>query len=180
MIIYSTLKANKEHGISYWDIFEWCDMNWYLVADMFENSEKYCTSGDYTIWDKLCEDYSERTIASRILKYVREQVKKKENEMIIWNKAFIDLDCGGEIAFEQLKELIEIGEIKNSNDLNDICKKAARKNCEIKHEYYDNNNRFHRVGIDYLIDKYFPCQEITVIDDDGYEYTECSNCGNCG
>lgn len=173
MVLYTTLKANKQHEKSYWDIFIYCDESWTLVADMFEDGDKYI-DGDYTDYEKLIEDYTPRQVASTILKTLKARAKDKEEPLIIWNNTFIELDCDGEIAFDQLIELIEAGEITGSNQIKEIQKKAKRKGISIKKGYrYGENNIYYGVHyISYLIDKYFPCHN-----ERGVDY--CDNCGNC-
>ena len=173
MVLYTTLKANKEHDIDYWDIFQYCDESWTLVADMFEDGEKY-VDGDYTDYDKLVEDYTPRQVASTVLKELRKQAKDKKEHLIIWNKTFIELDCDGEIAFDQLIELIEKDEITGSNQLREISKKAQRKGVVIKkgYRYGENDIYYGEHHISYLIDKYFPCHY-----ERGVDY--CDNCCNC-
>ena len=174
MYVFTTLKANKEHNISYEDITIWCDESWRLVADLFENSEKYYwrNSEDYTDFDILYEDYTPRQVASVILKYMRGEAKKKDEPLMIWNKIFIELDCDGEIAYEQLKELCEDKIITGSEQLREIREKALKKGVIIKKEYYDSEHFFKYDNVDTLIDEYYPCfAEIN--------NTHCNDCRNC-
>lgn len=175
-MIYTTLKANKEHGNDYCDIAIYCDECFVLIADLFENSEKYYWDGktNHTDYDKLLEDYTERQIASACLKHMKKLCKGKDPLLMAWNGVFLELDCDGEIAFDQLIQLIEAGEITGSNQLREIEKKAKRKGCSIKKGYrYGENDIYYGVHyISYLIDKYFPCH-----DERGLDY--CDNCGNC-
>ena len=170
-MIRTTLKENKDRGIDYIDIAYYCDENWYLVADLFENSEKYYWNGhtDHTDFDKLYEDYTERQVASRVLKELR-----KEKHLLQWNNYFIDLDCDGEIAYDQLKELIEEGVITGSNQLEEIESKAKRRaGVTIRKgtRYGENDIYFKYLYVSNLIDKYFPCQ---FDEEEG-----CMNCHNC-
>ena len=173
-MIYTTLKQNKENNITYWDIFDYVDTNWRLVADLFPNSTKYENGYDYSDWEKLKEDYTERQIASACLKELKKLTKGKTPSLMIWNGRFIDLDCDGEIAYDQMIELIEDGTITGSNMLREIDEKTKRKGCTIHKGYWygENNNYYGKHYITYLIDKYFPCH-----DERGVDY--CDNCGNC-
>ncbi len=173
-MIYTTLKANKEHNIDYFTIMEYTDMNWFMVADLFEDGEQY-VDGDYTNFDKLMQNYTERQIASNCLKGLKAYAKNKNNPLAIWNKMFIDFDCDGEIAFEQIIELIEDGIITNSNQIREIEAIGKKRNRTIKSKAYCYNIEKHYYKRDYiedLIDKYFPCY--AEINDDN-----CNNCGNC-
>ena len=183
-MIFTTLKANKENNVDYYDIMYYVDENWRLVADLFPNSEKYFwnDSDNYTDFDKLLEDYSPRQVASTCLKHLRERCKGKKPPLMIWQKMFIDLDCDGEIAFEQVKCLIEENVIKNGKQLREIDNLAKKKGCRIKSRDYCYDEENYYVRRDYisdLIDEHFPCQEKLAIDEDGDEYYECTNCGNC-
>lgn len=157
-------------------IYSYVEECFIMVADLFENPEKYYENGyhDNTDFDALLNDYTERQVASACLKYLKSLAKDKDEKMIIWNKTFIELDCDGEIAFDQLIQLIEAGEITGSNQLREIEKKAKRKGCSIKKGYrYGENDIYYGVHhISYLIDKYFPCYY-----ERGVDY--CDNCGNC-
>ena len=182
MVLYTTLKENKQHGIDETDIVMYCDECFYLVASLFKDGEKY-EDGDYTDFDKLYEDYTPRQVASTVLKYLRQEAKDKENFLLNDPplKVFIELDADGEIAFDHLECLIEDGEITGSNTLNDIRDKARKKGRTIrKGEWYGENDIYFRYRtIDDLIDEYFPCQETLMIDEDGDEYMACTQCGNC-
>ena len=166
-MIWTTLKENKKHGMDYWDIAWYCDENWYLVANLFEGGEeKYSTDYDYTDFDKLYKDYTERQVASTVLKHLR-----KEKLLLQWNKCFIDLDCDGEIAIDQLEYLIENGTITGSNQLREIEEKAKRRaGVTIRKGYYEGVY-YHYKTVDDLIDEYFPCQ---FDEEEG-----CMNCHNC-
>lgn len=184
-MFYTTLKDNLANGNDYTDIAYYVDENWQLVADLFPNSEKYYWNNntDHTDFDILYKDYTKRQVASACLKYLKKLCKGKKPSLMIWHKMFIDLDCDGEIAFEQLKQLIEDDIITNSNQLKEIDKKAKKKGCKIRTDFYcyDEENYFcRRDDIDDLIDKFFPCKEKLVTDEDGDEYYECIKCGNCG
>ena len=173
-MIYTTLKANKENNITYWDIFQYVDTNWRLVADLFPDSTKYENGYDNTDWEKLYEDYTERQIASACLKELKKLCKGKNPVLMIWNGRFIDLDCDGEIAYDQMITLIEEGVITGSNMLREIDMKSRRKGTRIKKGYrYGENDMYYGTHTIFnLIDKYFPCH-----DERGLDY--CDNCGNC-
>ena len=185
MVIYTTLKKNKEHEIDYWDIIVYYEECFGVLADLFENSQKYYEGGydDCTDLDKLMEDYSERQIASAVLKQMRKMAKSKDAILLnLTNlKVFLEIDCDGEIAFDQLEQLIGAGEITGSNQLRDIGLKAKKKGVTIKkgYRYGENDIYFGYHYIDYLIDKYFPCKEKRMVDEEGFEYYECVNCHNC-
>lgn len=169
-MIWTTLKENKDRGIDYIDIAYYCDENWYMVANLFEGGEeKYGDGHDNTDFDKLYEDYTERQVASRVLKELR-----KEKLLLQWNKCFIDLDCDGEIAYDQLEYLIENGTITGSNQLEEIEAKAKRRaGVTIKKgtRYGENDIYFKYLYVSNLIDEYFPCQ---FDEEEG-----CMNCHNC-
>lgn len=174
MVIFTTLKANKEHKIDNRDIALYVEESWTVVAELFEDADNYLDKWDDTDFDKLYADYTERQVASACLKYLKKYAKEKDSCMMIWNKMFIDLDCDGEIAFEQIKKLIADGVITGSNQIREIENKASKKGRSIRsREYcYDEENHYYRRDyVDDLIDEYFPCNS----DNGGC----CNNCGNC-
>lgn len=172
-MIYRTLKLNKEHDVDYEDIFYYADINWRLVADLFPEGEKY-EDGDYTNYDKLVEDYTPRQVASACLKELRRLCKGKNPNLMIWEDMFIDLDCDGEIAYDQLEGLIEDGVITGNSQLREIDEMAKRKGCWIRKLYRYGENDIYQGSyyISDLIDKYFPCY---AEEND----TSCNDCGNC-
>ncbi len=172
-MIYTTLKQNKAQGIDELDIAIAFDETYGAVADLFDGD--YSDGYDGTNFDKLCEDYTDRQIASAVLKYLRQYAKDKENMILNWTtgKVFIDIDAP-EIAFMQIEELIKNGIITGSDDLRDINSKAKKMGCTIRKEYcYDEENHYYTMAyIEDLIDEHFPCY---AEQNDDF----CNNCGNC-
>lgn len=173
-MIYTTLKANKEHGIDDLDIAIAYDETYGAVADLFTDDD-YGDGHDGTDFDKLLEDYKPRQIASACLKDLKQQAKDKDNMLINWttHKVFIDVDAP-EIAFMQIEELIKNGIITGSSDLREINQKAKKYGCTIRKEVeYDTENHYYTMYyIDDLIEDKFPCY--ADVNDD-----YCNNCGNC-
>ena len=173
MAIYTTLKANKEHGIDDLDIAIAYDETYGAVGALF--GDEYKDEWDYTDFDKLCEDYTDRQIASACLKQLKQMAKGKDSDVLNWTpgKVFIDLDAP-EIAYIQVEQLIRDGVITGSNDLRDIDRKARKKGCTIRKEVcYDQENHYYTMSyIDDLIEEHFPCY--MELND-----TSCNNCGNC-
>lgn len=172
-MIYTTLKQNQAKGNDYLDIAIYTEECWTIVADLFDNGEKYHNKWDETDFDKLCEDYTDRQIASACLKYLKTRAKDKDGCLMIWNKIFFDLDCI-ECAYDQIVELIQDGTITGSRQLEEIDGKAKKRGYTIRKEYtYGENNIYH--GYEYisnLIYEHFPCY--ADLNDD-----YCNNCGNC-
>lgn len=172
-MIYTTLKANKEHGINDCQIQVYCQEGITEIGYAF--GEEYIDDNYCTDFDKLEADFTDRQIANGVLKYLRKLAKDKEEPLIIWNKMFIELDCGGIIAFKQLEELLETGVITKRSQLNEIEKLASKKGFTIKSDEYCYNQEEHWYrsdSIDDLKDKYFPCYaELNDCD--------CNNCCNC-
>ena len=164
-MIYSTLKANKEHNISYATIIEYYDLGIGCVGALFD--DKYVEDEVYTS-DTLYDDFTERQIASACLKALR-----KDEDILVYNKMIFDLNLP-ELIYDDLEDLIAEGAIGSSRDLREINVKARKKGCTIqKEERYGENNIYCRfLHIDDLIDKYFPCY--ADLNDD-----YCNNCGNC-
>ena len=175
MVLYTTLKANKEHGNDDLDIAIAFEETYGAVADLFTDDD-YSDGYDGTDFDKLLENHKPRQIASACLKELKQMAKDKDNMIINWttHKVFIDVDAP-EIAFMQIERLLKNGVITCSADLREINNKARKMGCTIKsREYcYDESNCFYTSDdIDDLIEKHFPCN---VDHNDG----DCINCGNC-
>lgn len=166
MVIYTTLKANKEHGIDMTDIAIAYEESYGDLHDLFDNADD---------WDAVFENNTERQIASAVLKQLKSDAKDKDMNLINWttHKVFIDIDAP-EIAFMEIESLIEAGVIAGSSDLREIERLARKRGCTIKsREYcYDTENHYYTCDyIDDLIEKHFPCNaEI---------HGDCINCGNC-
>ena len=173
-MMYTTLKANKENGVDFIDIAYDVEESWTVVADLFDNSEKYHDEQEETDFDKLYADYTERQVASACIKYMKKLAKDKEEPVMIYGKIFIDLDCDGAIAYDQVKQLVKDGVITGSNQLKEIDKKAKKNGVTIRKDIcYDMENHYWRFYyISDIIEEYFPCYSDT---HDGY----CNNCGNC-
>ena len=165
-MIYSTLKANKEHGKSYMDIINYYDECYACVGELF--GDEYVDDNEYTDFDKLFADKTERQIASACLKALR-----KDDTILEWNKMLFDLDLP-ELVFDELKKLCKEGVITGSRQLREIGSKAKKKGVTIKKEVcYDQENHYYRFEyIDDIVDEYYPCYADTHDD-------FCNNCGNC-
>ena len=160
-MIYSTLKANKEHGKSYMDIINYYDECYACVGELF--GDEYVEDDD-----KLFADYTERQVASACLKALR-----KDETILEWNKMLFDLELP-EFVFDELKKLCKEGVITGSRQLREIGSKAKKKGVTIKKEVcYDQENHYYRFEyIDDIVDEYYPCYADTHDD-------FCNNCGNC-
>lgn len=165
MVLFTTLKANKEHGIDELDIavtYEECYSN---LSDLFEEDS----------FDEVLENHTARQVASACLKALKADAKDKENNLLNWttHRVFIDVDAP-EIAFMQIEELIAMGVISCGADLIDVDKKARKMGCTIKKEVcYDEINHYYCMSyIDDIIEEKFPCY--AKLND-----TFCNNCGNC-
>ena len=169
-MIYTTLKANKEHEIDNLDIVIYCEQTIDVVANIFEGD--YYDKYGGTDFDKLLNDFTERQVASAVLKYLKSYAKEKDSILLNWTpaKVFIDLEYGIPALVDLIKEDI----ITNAEQLRDIEKKAKTKGFTLKYDYeYDKANHYYKfVYVEDLIDKYFPCY--AELND-----TYCNNCGNC-
>jgi len=163
-MIYTTLKANKEHGIDGLDIAITYDECYGEVSDLFEEDT----------FDEVVENHTPSQIGSTVLKALKADAKNLEMQLLNWttHKVFIDIDAP-EIAFMQVEKLIKDGVITGSSDLKELDQKTRKRGCTIRKEVcYDEINHYYTMKyIDDLIDEHFPC-----------EFTDefgCTDCGNC-
>jgi hypothetical protein len=161
MIIYTTLKQNREHNNNFVQYIDEC----FLPIGIFFDGN-YIDEDDYTNWDKLYNDYTEKQIESIVLKGIKEEAKDKDSGILKYKKYLIDL----EFAYDDLEKGIQQGLFLKS-DIEKIFQKAKKIGHPIKKEDYDENGYFHTYGKYDLFDKYFPCD----YDNNG----ECTNCENC-
>ncbi len=162
MIIYTTLKANRENDV---DFVNYCDDCITQVGSIF--GEEYIADDDYTNWDKLWNDFTEKQIESKVLKFIKEDAKDKEEGCFFkYEKILIDR----EFAYDDCLEGVKAG-ILTASDLRDIDRKSKKFGFSVKKSDWDENGDWHTLYINDIIEEYFPCN---------YDLNdECINCGNC-
>lgn len=162
MIIYTTLKENKVHNV---DFVEYCDNCITVVGGLF--GEEYVDETDYTDWDKLWNDFTDRQIESKVLKFLKDDAKDKEDGVMFkYEKILIDR----EFAYHDCIEGVKAG-ILTASDLREIDRKSEKFGFKVKKGEYGDDGYYHNYYVDDIIDEFFPCQK----DEEGY----CTNCCNC-
>lgn len=162
MIIYTTLKQNRANDV---DFVEYCDECFTQVGGLF--GEEYVDEYDYTDWDKLWNDFTDKQIESRVLKFLKEDAKDKEEGLLFkYEKILIDR----ELAYDDCVAGVKAGILKAS-DLRDIDRKSKKYGFSVKKSDYGEDGYYHTYYVDDIIEEYFPCND----DLNG----ECNNCGNC-
>ena len=117
MIIYTTLKQNRANDV---DFVEYCDECFTQVGGLF--GEEYVDEYDYTDWDKLWNDFTDKQIESRVLKFLKEDAKDKEEGLLFkYEKILIDR----ELAYDDCVAGVKAGILKAS-DLRDIDRKSKK------------------------------------------------------
>ena len=79
-MIYTTLKANREADTKFVHYCEEC-----VIPIGYAFGDEYLDDGDSN-WDKIEEDFTEKQIESKVLKYLKEDAKDKDayyNECMI-------------------------------------------------------------------------------------------------
>ena len=166
-MIYTTLKANREANI---DIAIYCDDTIAPVGELFDESGKYMDKHDYTDWDKLLEDYTDRQIQSRALKYLKEYAKEDDSILVKHGKYLIDVELG----YDEIEIILKEGMFKLTvKDLRSIERKANKRGYKLTKEVPRDEYTYTWKDLNDLIDEYLPCY--ADVND-----TYCNDCGNCG
>ena len=162
MIIYTTLKQNRANDV---DFVEYCDECFTQVGSIF--GEKYIADDGYSNWDKLWNDFTDKQIESKVLKFLKEDAKDKEEGLLFkYGKILIDR----EFAYNDCVAGVKAG-ILTAFDLRVIDRESKKFNFSVKKSDYGEDGYYHTYYIDDIINEYFPCN---------YESEgECNNCGNC-
>lgn len=163
MIIYTTLKANREAGNDFVNYVDECITQ---VGRFF--GEEYMDEYDYTDWHKIWNDFTDKQIESKVLKGMKEDAKDREDGSFFKYKNIL-IDRG--FAYEDIEEAIKEG-ILICSDLRAIQKQSEKYNFKIEADIKDNETGYwHMRYMSDLIEQYFPCH---------YNMEgECNNCGNC-
>lgn len=162
MIIYNTLKANRENNVQFVSFVDECIT---AIGSLF--GDEYVDDYDYTDIDKLYNDFSDKQIESKVLKFIKEDAKDKEDGCFFkMGKVFIDR----EFAYDDCVDGVKKGIFKAS-DLREIDRKSKSYHFRVRKEDYGDDGYYHSYYVDDILEEYFPCNSEL---GDG-----CNNCGNC-
>lgn len=162
-MIYTTLKANKENEI---DVALYCDEVITAVGALF--GEGYLDKYDYTEWDKLMADYTDRQIQSRALKELKEYAKEEDSILLKHKKFIIDIELG----YDELEGMLK-KHLLTVKDLKAIERKARKRGFKLMKQVPNGDYTYTYKDVDDLIEEYLPCYAAV-------NNTYCNDCGNCG